>query len=265
MAKLFTSLRKKIHFVLNNYNDRTIIEWYFRHADRLERFRDIHKGEDCFIIGNGPSLRKMDLSLLSDYHTFGLNKIYLLFERVKLNLSYHVSVNPLVIEQSLDEFEKLDCPSFLAYRPAVLLLKNKERFFYLATDAPCSFYTDITKPIYEGYTVTYVAMQIAYFMGFSRVFLVGVDHSFACNGAPNEQKLLMGEDLNHFDPSYFMNKEWHLPDLEASELSYHLARYFYSQDKRQIFDATVDGQLQIFPKVSFDKALQMCSKKGSLV
>jgi hypothetical protein len=261
MTALWPNLKKKIHFALNNLNDSNTMNWYLRHAGRLERFRDCHKGQDCFIIGNGPSLRKMDLSQLCNYHTFGLNKIYLLSQQVELDLSYHVSVNPLVIEQSIEEFTKLECPSFLAYRPSIPFLNSSDRFYYLATDARCSFYSDITKPIYEGYTVTYVAMQIAYFMGFSRVFLIGVDHSFTCKGEPNEQKFLSGEDLNHFDPSYFANKEWHLPDLEASELSYHLARFFFARDNRQIIDATVEGKLQIFSKCSYNEALHACRKK----
>lgn len=265
MTGWLSGLKENILFFLNNYHNRTLLEWHFKHAGRLERFRDLHAGQDCFIIGNGPSLRDMDLSLLNGYHLFGLNKIYLLLDRMKLDLSYHVAVNPLVIEQSIKEFEALNCPSFLSFRAAAPCGNRFGNFYYLATDAPCSFYHDITKPLYEGYTVTYVALQIAFFMGFRRVFLIGVDHSFACQGNPNEQKYLAGDDPNHFDPNYFANKEWHLPDLEASELSYHMARFFYARDQREIMDATVGGKLQLFPKISFADALRLCRKKELFV
>src|SRR6185295_12690269 len=33
---------------------------------RNEIFRDRHKGKRCFVIGNGPSLKNQDLSLLAD-------------------------------------------------------------------------------------------------------------------------------------------------------------------------------------------------------
>jgi hypothetical protein len=56
--------------------------------------------------------------------------------------------------------------------------------------------------------------------------------------------------------------KWHLPDLEASEISYSLARFFYSRDGRQVYDATVDGKLQIFPKIPYEQALRMCSEKN---
>ncbi|OGW40622.1 MAG: hypothetical protein A2Y97_05005 [Nitrospirae bacterium RBG_13_39_12] len=220
----------------------------------------MHKGEGCFIIGNGPSLKTMDLKPLKDYHTFGLNKIYLIFDRVDLNLSYHVAVNPLVIEQSAREFESLVCPSFLSYRDARYLVRNLEHIYFIAWRGPITFQEDITKEIH-GSTVTYIAMQIAYYMGFSKVFLIGVDHNFKVMGNPNEKQFLVGEDVNHFDPKYFSSKEWHLPDLEASELDYHLARFYFSRSGRQIYDSTVGGKLQIFQKISYEKALEMCGKK----
>lgn len=247
---------------LNYYSDAESREWYFKHSKRLLKFKDIHKGESCFIIGNGPSLNKMDLSPLKNHHTFGLNKIYLLFDKVDLNLSYHVAVNPLVIEQSVKEFESLSCPSFLAYRCAHKLIKALEHIYFILPQGKLyTFQTDLSKEIFEGYTVTYVAMQIAFYMGFSQVFLIGVDHNFVAVGNPNNKQFLQGEDPNHFHPSYFGNKEWHLPDLEASELSYSMARFHFNRDGRQIYDATVNGKLQIFPKISYEQALENCSKK----
>ena len=243
-------------------------EWYLTHSKRLQKFRSIHKGESCFIIGNGPSLNKMDLTPLQKVHTFGLNKIYLMFERVDLNLSYHVSVNPLVIEQSVNNFTSLSCPSFLSFKSFCFYRKQQEgRFrvpdnlYFLLTGGSCYFSPDIIQTINEGFTVTYVAMQIAFSMGFKQVFLIGVDHSFKAVGKPNEKQVLQGDDLNHFSPNYFANKEWQLPDLEGSELSYRMAKFQYERAGRKIYDATVDGKLDIFPKISYEKALEMCNEK----
>jgi hypothetical protein len=83
--------------------------WFYTEAHRLLQFKNRHEGQDCFIIGNGPSLKKMDLSLLAEYHTFGLNKIYMM-EGVDMNLSYLVSVQEQVIEQSVEPFSKMPHP-----------------------------------------------------------------------------------------------------------------------------------------------------------
>ena len=236
-------------------------DWYLKHSKRLLKFKKIHKEESCFIIGNGPSLNKMDLSSLRNHHTFGLNKIYLIFDKVDLNLSYHVAINPLVIEQSRKEFKSLSCPSFLSYKYAQNNFDNLDNIYYLLTTYLCKFQLDLTQGVYDGYTVTYVAMQIAFYMGFRQVFLIGVDHNFTTPGNPNEKQFLQGDDPNHFSSNYFGNQEWQLPDLEASELSYRLAKFHFNRAGRQIYDATVDGKLDIFPKISYAQALEMCSKK----
>ena len=45
---------------------------------------------------------------------------------------------------------------------------------------------------------------------------------------------------------------WQLPDLDTSELAYLRARRAYESAGRRIVDATVGGQLDVFPKVDFD-------------
>ena len=265
LNKLPWSLRERMRVCLNHSHDPEYLAWYYGYSKKLLKFKGIHKGEDCFIIGNGPSLNTMDLRPLKNYHTFGLNKIYLMFDKIDLNLSYHVAVNPLVIEQGAKEFENLSCPSFLSYRPSKNLIKNLKNVYYILTitEDAYTFSDNIIQTIYEGYTVTYVAMQIAYYMGFANVYLIGVDHNFTCTGTPNDEQIMEGSDTNHFHPDYFSGKAWNLPDLEASELSYMLARFFYTRNGKKIHDATRDGKLNVFPKISFEQALEACKKKNS--
>lgn len=254
----------KVIDYLQRHQNPGIHEWSKRHRPRLEAFHNRHAGEDCFIIGNGPSLNKMELHRLNEYSLFGMNKIQLIFERQPLDLSYHVCVNPLVIEQSLDDFRRLDCPSFLAFQncPRQVQESNDFQFLYSA-GAPVCFRESILEPLNEGWTVTFVALQVAYYMGFRRVFLVGVDHNFVAKGKPNEVQVMEGDDASHFDTKYFGGQKWQLPDLEGSELAYRMARFFYERDGRQILDATVDGKLEVFPKIPLEEALAEAKKRRS--
>jgi hypothetical protein len=239
------------------------IKWKRKFAPRLKAFKNIHKGQDCFIIGNGPSLKNMDLNLLQPYHTFGLNKFFLMKDLgIELDPSYVVAVNGLVIEQSKEEYEKgMGCPIFLSHTASDGVIENRGFIHRLHTLNIWSFYEDISEPIHEGMTVTFVAMQIAYYMGFERVFLIGVDHSFKQSGKSHETQVYQGEDLNHFHPDYFKGQKWQLADVEGSEVSYHMANYFYKKDNRLILDATLGGKLEVFPKISFEDALKMARKK----
>jgi hypothetical protein len=239
------------------------LDWFYNYRSQLKQYENVHAGEDCFIIGNGPSLNKTNLTLLNDYHVFGLNKIHLIFEKHKLDLSYHVTVNRLVIEQIYNELENnvFQCPSFLSYMASKDYQYKNKNVHKVLTNAKWSFYHSILEPISEGFTVTYVAMQIAFFMGFKNVFLVGVDHNFQQKGNPNEQQTHQGDDVNHFHPDYFKGMQWHLADLEGNEASYALAKHQFHAEGREIYDATVDGKLNIFRKVSFDDALGIAQKK----
>lgn len=250
-------LRNKV-FALYHRNEPEYLEWYAGHRAKLLPFRGRHAGEKCFIIGNGPSLNRMDLGQLRGCCCFGLNKIHILTEKKALDIAYHVAVNELVIQQSAANIESLACPTFLSYAAAKGVVRNLPHVHYLCTGGPYTFRPSIDDKIHEGYTVTFVAMQIAFFMGFEEVYLIGVDHNFVASGKPNEKQLHEGADVNHFDASYFSDKEWHLPDLESSELSYRIADYYYRRSGRRIYDATLDGKLQVFPKISFEEALARC-------
>ena len=43
-----------------------------------------------------------------------------------------------------------------------------------------------------------------------------------------------------------------MPDLDTSEIAYHMAKEAYQKDGREILDATVGGKLTVFPKVDYD-------------
>lgn len=219
---------------------------------RLRALRDRHSGERCFVIGNGPSLQRTDLSLLENEVTFGLNRIYLLFDELGFATSYYVSINRLVIEQcARDIVEKVPCPKFIGWHTRDLIDFLPDMMFLYHYGAP-RFSTDITKGIWDGATVTYAAIQAAYYLGFEQVILIGVDHSFVTKGEPGKVIVSQGDDPNHFDPQYFgKGFRWGLPDLETSELAYRLAWHQFTSVGREIVDATIGGKLQVFPKVDY--------------
>ena len=107
--------------------------------------------------------------------------------------------------------------------------------------------------MWEGATVTYVAMQLAFYMGFAEVVLVGVDHSFVSKGPAHKLVMATEPDKNHFDPNYFgAGVSWQLPDLEMSEYAYRLARDAFEARGRRIINSTVGGKLEVFTRVALE-------------
>jgi Protein of unknown function DUF115 len=221
-------------------------------ARRLAELRDAYRGKRCFIIGNGPSLRAMDLSPLRDEITFGLNRIYLLFPELGFSTTFLVSINRLVLDQTIDEIVEAAPTVFVNWWSRKLVPKGRQPVLLRVTSLRPRFSRHPEHGVWAGGTVTYAAMQLAYHMGFQEVILIGVDHSFADKGLPNRTVQSTGPDQSHFHPDYFGEGfKWQLPDLETSEAAYRLARDTFAEDGRRILDATVGGKLEIFPKVDF--------------
>lgn len=240
-------------YSVNNREPMNVVE----HSDKMmSSYKDKHKGQRCVIVGNGPSLNKMDLSFLKDEITFGSNRIYLGFDKWDFKPTYYVSVNQLVIEQNIREILEIPSPKFLALNSLADVPDSSDIVLLKTAGLPsCSvpvFSKDPRDCIWEGFTVTYVAMQLAYYMGFTEVVIIGVDHHFVTGGPANQEVVSKGEDPNHFHPEYFgKGVRWHLPDLHNSEVSYRVAKIEFESDGRRIIDATVDGKLTIFPKADY--------------
>ncbi|MBN2389057.1 MAG: DUF115 domain-containing protein [Anaerolineales bacterium] len=222
---------------------------------RLRGFENMHAGERCFVMGNGPSLAKMDLSLLREEVTFGLNRIYLLFEQINFVPSYYVCTNELVLRQFGEEIRALEMPKFLNWNSRNLFGQSDPtiNFLRMRLSVVDRMQTDATRPLYGGGTVTFAALQLAFFMGFETVVLVGVDHRFFQSGIPNRTVRRTSErDEDHFHPGYFpAGSQWQLPDLRRSEIAYRLAERAYSDSGRRILDATINGACPVFEKKDY--------------
>jgi hypothetical protein len=201
----------------------------------LNNLKGKYAGDVCTVIGNGPSLRGVTNDFLSKYVNFGSNRIYLRFVP-----DFYVCVNPLVIEQNRDDITALDTVKFIR--------GGECGGFPLKSVGKQSFSFEPDKWIYEGYTVTYVSLQLAFWMGFTTVLLVGVDHRYKFEGKPNERKLMKGKDPNHFDPKYFKGQEWNNPDLMRSAQAYRLANTAYGMHGRKIINLTEGSDLDVFTR-----------------
>lgn len=225
---------------------------------RLERYRNIHKGKRCFVIANGPSLAQMELGKLKNEITMSMNRAYLLYDVWGFTPSYYVCINELVLEQFSDDISNLELPRFVNFTGRKYFDSYMEDddllFLKIGTKLNDKFIGDISGPISSGGTVTFACLQLAYFMGFDEVILIGMDHDFEEKGRPNKIEIRKSaQDKSHCHPDYFpKGTKWQLPDLHRSELAYAMARKAFQQEGRRIIDATVGGKCDVFEKLNFD-------------
>jgi hypothetical protein len=223
-----------------------------RHEARIATFRDQYAGQRCVIIGNGPSLLRTDLTRLRRVPTFGLNKIFLHEEAMGFAPTFHVTVNPYVMAQARDGIMSQPGPKFFSHA-GIPLMPETDEVIFVRDIVRKEFSDDLRQGWLLLHTVTFCAMQVAYWMGFAEVVLVGVDHSYQAPHDPNKLVTAQTEDPNHFHPNYFgPGTQWQLPDLEGSEAVYRMAREAFEADGRRIVDATAGGRLQVFEKADFN-------------
>jgi hypothetical protein len=229
------------------------ISWEsFRSRRILRSWQDRFPGQKAVILCNGPSLLQSDLSSLKGRFTFGLNKINLLFDRDPFRPDCVVALNPHVIEQNCAFFNQTDIPLFLDGESRGLV-RSRSNVAFLHSSNQLKMARDCSMSVMPGFTVTYVALQLAFHMGFRDVALIGCDHNFAHKG-PASLTVASGEkDLSHFDPRYFSGgQQWQLPDLAASEYFYSLAAETYNAYKGRIVNCTVGGKLEIFQRMPLE-------------
>jgi hypothetical protein len=228
------------------------------HTRRLQRYRDRHTGQRCFIIGSGPSLNHMDLRPLKHEYTFGLNRIYLLFTELGFTTTYYAAMDINFMRNYASDIAALNIPKFLLWFGRPYIPTDDDTIWIHDHPRP-HFTTNPARWLWGSQTVTYMALQLAYYMGFQQAILIGVDHAFSQHTTTNHARHSNNETLDaeqpaeYFTPNYISHDTRNLPlrNLKQWELAYGMAREAYHHDGREILDATVGGKLQIFPKVDY--------------
>ncbi|MCB9223351.1 MAG: 6-hydroxymethylpterin diphosphokinase MptE-like protein [Crocinitomicaceae bacterium] len=236
--------------------------------ENIAALKDKFKGERCFIVGNGPSLNLLDLSKLKEEYSFAVNGIFYKTWEMGYKPTFYVVEDRHVMADNIDEINKYDCdykffPS--AYKKQITNFKNVYLFnmdvgFYVEGSKhfeKSRFSKDASEVIFCGQSVTFINLQLAYYLGFSEVYLIGMDFNYTI---PDSVKKIKGaviesteDDVNHFHPDYFgKGKKWHDPKLHNVLQSYKLHKKMFEEDGRKIFNATAGGKLEEFDRVDFD-------------
>lgn len=230
-----------------------------------------HQGRRGFIIGNGPSLSQMDLSPLKNEITIGSNGIFLKFEEMGFHTTYFTMEDPKQIEDRRRQLEAVKGPLKLygvhnayAFKPDEdTLFMNVEYESHPLNERWRDFYpgfsTDIASVVYLGTTITYINLQLAFFLGLNPVYIIGCDHSYG----PIAEKFPPGKieitpevfDLlkqAHFIDSYHkIGGTFGVPYVKEQEKAYARALEMFHASGREIYNAGVNSKLDIFPRTDF--------------
>ena len=176
----------------------------------IKDVKDTHKGERCFIVGNGPSLNKAPFDKLMSEHTFVVNRIALMFDKTDWRPTYYVhttnqwSTPILTIKDIRNVMDCVEVGFFWdKYRTKPILQKYKQSCFipithpdlYEPEEGQDDWWSDdCSVGVCKFGTSILGSMQLAVYMGYTQLYLIGCDGYQATSMA--------GGDGNHFAGNY---------------------------------------------------------------
>ena len=273
-----TILRKNrilynIRYFLNAY--KAPLSVIFSSRKRLKKYRGRYNNKRCFIIGNGPSLLPDDLDLLKGEYCFAANRIYEMYDKTEWRPTFYCiqDENTLremppekleyVMSKSSDAFVRMH-----SYDIIHRIGLENDNVIYIPIFQKklkhnnAEFNRNLLNYVYDGSTVTYLSIELAVFMGFSKIYLIGVDHNYPYIWTSTGLEVNDLSAASHFYDSSENNigENAHLRRSFNAELvtqAYEVAEKASRIDGDfKIFNATRGGCLEVFERVDLDQLLQ---------
>ena len=237
--------------------------FYKKEYGELRNLKDIHKGERCFILATGPSLRIEDAEALKDEYTFGVNGIFKLYDKTDWRPTYYALCDPFVYpdylkngyDMNIDSFSKKG--AFFSYKMRKLLKKNPnaksvKQIPFCMLDHALTFNSDSLKysldPLWGFYnlrTVVGFCINLADYMGFKDIYILGVDCDYVTHG-------------QHFDSEKSPNLLQYEQLVMAQKFMLGAFQFIKEQTQNRninIYNCTRGGALNVFPRIELEQLL----------
>ncbi|MCD7740830.1 MAG: DUF115 domain-containing protein [Ruminococcus sp.] len=218
---------------------------------KIEKLRDTHSGERCFIVCTGPSLTIEDLNLIKNEFTFSMNSIINLFDKTEYRPDVYMLQDPFVYQKISDRvFEEIKnikiklFGSIVKYKFQTLKLPSDIMVYNLSLlghnmgrNKNIKFSDDFSRISYDGFSVTYSAVQLAVYMGFKDIYFIGND----CNYSTKKKHFDGYADDGNYD--------------NTAENMLRAYEYLHSMESKlgvNIYNSTRGGSLDIFTRVPLE-------------
>lgn len=230
----------------------------------IKTFYKKHDGAKCFVIGNGPSLRLQDLDKI--YETgivsFGSNMIFNCYEKTKWRPYYHFfadyTFTKKICANKNINYLAQNCKYIFGPSDSEIIkyidkIGNLIAYKAVLSDSKkkIDFSSDCSEKVYRGNTVTYPILQMAVYMGFKEIYLLGMDHVFSETRQPDGSIKINKDILNHAEilGNYAVSG---VADMGVVTSAYQSAKEYANAHDIKIYNATRGGKLEVFERIDFD-------------
>ena len=239
-------------FIKNEISKDAIVS--YRERLKTLGLKNKYVGQRCFVIGNGPSLSPKDLDKLRGEISFASNLIYNIYDQTDWRPTFYVAIDYLFFTRHKGYREKNGAKYFFLPLERAMACQEvfDEAYYYerktsysvvennkiTSQNVDIPFSDDMEKCIYGGETVTYDLIQMAVYMGFSQIYLLGVDHTIFQNGGHFYKGEI--EDANCINGDALM------------DAAYLKVKQETENRRIEVINATRGGRLEIFRRADLD-------------
>lgn len=223
----------------------------------LKGYHNKYRGKRCFITCTGPSLTIEDLEKLGDEYVFGMNSICLIHDKTDWKPDFYGIQDILVYNKLKDKLLSTDNGVVFApywYQkhrntPSDWIYWHMCGSYHLyemiyGTRWYTKFSDDSYVRVFDGYSITYSLLQIAMYMGFGEIYLIGAD----CN--------YLGQHQHFIEHGVFEEQKNWAAAGDRQLVSFSVAKQYADAHGIKIFNATRGGCLELFPRVVLEDVLK---------
>lgn len=225
---------------------------------RLRSYKDCAKGKRCFIICTGPSLTLDDCEKLRNENTFCMNSFCKVMGKTSFRPTYYGIQDVQVykdLEKDINRWFQDTSNVLIADRitkryktnpkwiefPLCYSYNSYDRWFNNVFKT--RFSPNAYSIVYDEFSITHSLIQIAVYMGYTRIYLLGAD----CNFSKDRQI--------HFVDHGIVDSQ--LDTSRDRNIAGYLAVKEYCEKKKiNVYNSTRGGQLEVFPRVKLEDVLE---------
>lgn len=215
------------NFIYRTYNAASSVIFSLRRdskrtLERNQAYKNIHKGDRCFILGTGPSLNLLtdpQIRQLSREIIFGTNSLYKADAISSITPKYYALLDNLYWEQWANTFNDVverygrSPPIFITDLRAKKLAEEArqvDHIYIYSKKYPTSTMSDqIHSNIYAAMNVVSYCILVASYMGFKEIYLLGCDYNAFCTSgrghAYNDKSEL---DQSSYNLAFYLKFYW---------------------------------------------------------
>lgn len=226
--------------------------------EKLKSMKNMASGKSCFIVGNGPSLTTDDLELINDQDCFAANLVFRIFNKTDWRPKYYVIQDRYADTGDALDNMKVQYMFIGEYYWRKRGINNSHAVCIRARrnnlNKKIAFSEDISEYIINTPTITYTMIQLAVYLGYKNIYLLGMDHSYALT-YDEKGNVVQDDTVNsHFFTD--KNPKEVIANIEGMNKAYIVARDYAKEHNVSIINVTRGGNLEWFPRRSLAEVIE---------